>query len=128
MNCYEFERCFVSFVSKLAVEKYGNHSSFARVVFPEAESPINVWRNVRNGNRGKLRDITLKDACNMAQALEMDLETLCWKVHREIKEGWTPAQDVCHQEETKPGRPKKSEAEHPPAKMHSAPLSRNEVQ
>lgn len=45
----------------------------------------------------------------MASALGMDLETLCWKVRREIEEGWTLEQDVCRQEEPKRGRPKKSE-------------------
>ena len=107
MNGYTFERCFVSFVSRLAVENCGNHSEFARIAFSDSEAPANVWRNIRNGNRGKLRDVTLTDAFNMASTLGMDLETLCWKVRREIEEGWTPEEDVCYQEDSKPGRRKK---------------------
>ena len=106
-----FERCFVSFVSKLALERCGSHSEFGRLVFTDAESPINTWRNIRNGNRGKLRDITLKEAFQMAEALGTDLETLCWKVQKELEGGWTLAQDICHQEEAKSGRPRKRNKE-----------------
>lgn len=109
MNGYLFERCFVSIVSRLATEKHGSHSEFGRTVFLDAESPVNVWRNIRNGNRGKLRDVSLKDAFNMAEAMNMNFADLCWNVQRELAAGWTLEQDICHQEEPKRGRPKKIE-------------------
>lgn len=126
MDGYIFERCFVSYVSRLAVEQCGNHSEFARIAFDGVEAPANTWRNIRNGNRGKLRDVTLKDAFNMASSLGMDLETLCWKVRREIEEGWTPEQDVCHQEDGKPGRRKKrAEGAQPPSQSASGKAEKN---
>lgn len=109
MNGYLFERCMVTLVCKLVEENFPSHTEFAKRVFGDSENPSNAWRYIRNGQKGKPKRLGVEDAFNMACALGMDLETLCWKVHRELKEGWSLSEDIYNLEQNKPGRPRKND-------------------
>lgn len=108
MDALLFERCLVSLVAEKAIEKYGTHADFAKIAFAGTAAPLNVWRAIRNGQKGKPREVSLRDAVQMADAIGMDLEVLCWQVARKLADGWASDDDVCLKPSPR-GRPQRQD-------------------
>ena len=107
MDSKVFERCLVNFVAKLAEEKFSSKEAFAEKVFFDTNSPGKAWQYVRIGQKGKLQPVSVEEAFNMAKALDMGIDVLCWKVFRAIEDGWTLEDDMFTAPDHKPGRPSK---------------------
>ena len=110
MNELLFERCLVYVVSRLADDLFQTETAFADKVFTDTSSPVNAWRAVRNGQKGGFRKVSVREAWNMAEAVGMSIDSLFFKVVRELGEGWTMEQDVSLRK-SDAGRPSKKSLE-----------------
>lgn len=110
MNELLFERCLVYVVNRLADDLYDSETAFAEKVFTDTSSPVNAWRAVRNGQKGGFRKVSVREAWNMASAIGMSIDTLFFKVVRELDEGWSLDKDISVHKVKKAGRPPKKGA------------------
>lgn len=97
MNWEEFTRCFVETVEEEALEKFGDHSKFAREAWPDHKNPPVLWRTIRNGrSKTGVRDIYTKDMIGMANALNERLSSLIFATEEKIRKGWIPKDSQLH--------------------------------
>lgn len=113
MNGKLLERCFVNLIDAMIEEgkiAYPSRSSFAEAAFPGGENPTKIWQNIRKGQKGKPRDVSISEAYSMARACGENLDRLLVKAEVMIEQGWTLEQDIFNQEgSSKPGRPRKAD-------------------
>jgi hypothetical protein len=82
----QFERSFVALVVEMAKEKFGSQSAFARRVFTEKDK-VGKWRSIRNqSKKGIPQPLRFDEAIKIAEVLESDIETLCWKIRQLLKD------------------------------------------
>jgi len=102
MDGYLFERCLVRYV----IKKYGgddpHYSELGRLIFFDQADPATSYRNVRKS--GKPRRVNVAEAVRMAEAVGMDIASLCFHVQKEIDNGWTLVDDETPKETKKAGK------------------------
>lgn len=109
MNGEIFERCLVYVLGKRAEELGLNDTEFSNKVpalKKKTGTPQNAWRAIRNGQRGKFREVSIEEAYDMAIAVGTTVDKLCWDVFNELRNGWSLEKDVSL-DKSKPGRPSK---------------------
>lgn len=99
-----FERCLLRVIVDMARERYATDSDFARLAFPDAATPVNTWRSVRNGQNGTVRSVTIDELLNMARALDVELDELISRALAIYRVGWDRHNDVSTVRRN-PGRP-----------------------
>ncbi len=86
-----FERELVSTVVDLGRELGMTHSDVARSAWPEIDSSVVRWRQIRNvSGTGRPQNLTLDDAFRLAGAVGQTLPSLCFMVQQKLNLGLSP--------------------------------------
>lgn len=104
------ERCVVTTVAEMLRDKktmFKTEKEFAFAAFPKESDPPSLWKHLKNGQKGKPRNLQLAHAHGMAEALGIPLTKLLTMAELRIEAGWTCEQDTFNDlEAKKPGRKK----------------------
>jgi hypothetical protein len=88
-----FERELVATIVELGKELRLTHSDVARRAWPEIDSSVVRWRQIRNVSAtGKPQSLTLDDAWRLARAVGQTLPSVCFMVQERLKLGMGPKQ------------------------------------
>jgi hypothetical protein len=91
-----YERCLAATVFEHALKKFKNQTDFGRKLWPgkSTETVNTTIRALKTKNsRGKPQGIYVKDAVQMAKAIEIPLSSLFLEVETKMRLGWKEEAD-----------------------------------
>jgi len=93
MTGYDIERAVVFLLCSVITEKSEyNHSIVSQKAFKNSANPTTRWRSMRNvvSKTSRPAKMSIEDAWNVANALDLDLASIVFKAEQIVKDGWKP--------------------------------------